>query len=926
MVMVFGSIPIALNAEVIESVDHGQNINHEIMTTIDINEYNAEYLYNYDNDLVTQWYSFGGHIVICERYTPLHNAVVSLFYRDYLSARVLTDEQGQYFIDAIAVDVEALVYWSMTVTYEGFETGYALLSDFIDPMLSYNNTVHVDASFMLEEDVKPDWDGSVGISGIFVSYETGAPVDGATVKLAGGDGSVFTAITNTYGFYEILISPESEEHFVDFSSLLLGAVITASREGYFSETIYVDDYVSYLDVNGRVGINSELNPLLSMPETSDSGEETVISEYDATEEDTENSQPEYVFELERMPRTYFIENASQLQQFLMGQMGTNQDNFVVTQSISMAGQPATPGRGHVLNQPFTGSFSGINSSITITGLQLRPSTEVERTADAGQPINDVGFIRTLGGGARVNNITFANITYSDTENIPIWYTVIGNIGFLAGRVLPSAAVYIENVDITGTATVTRPNNVTYTNKRFGGMIGHVEAGGLVNITDFNTVIGISIGGLAPSSMNRSIPAAGGVIGSAAGGVEIGVVNRTTNSVSLTTSVATGERNHFHNVGGVIGNSTNTAVGAVIIDSVRVIGGTVSTSLSPLAPGSTTDNHGVGGIFGSVGSATITNSRIHPAVTLRSQRNVGGIVGRATGVVNITDSHNMLPGETGSTIEPLRGHGTGNNAIVPVNLRARGVGGIVGRITVTGNVTLDGVSNASNILTIRDNTSSQTGHFGGLVGRTQGRLTISNSTNRGEIQGFYGVGAGTIFWGTRNQNTDGSVGGILGNANNSVVHITDTTNHGGIRSQSRIGTGGIVGSTAGSGSTTLDNVENRAAIIRTNRHTIRVGGLIGWSRNPITITNSGNQGNVLVYSYNNIGGSGAGTSTIQMLGGLIGQSCQAVTIYRSDNRGHVVNTMNRVSRIGGIIGYSRHGVTILYVDNVGVIARIPTSVR
>jgi len=956
LLMVLGSIPHTLSVGVTENVAYGQSIDHELLTIVDINEYDAEYLYDYDYDnyLVTQWHSFGGHIVICEQYTPLHNAEISLFYRDYLSARVLTDEQGRYFISAMAFDVETLVYWSMTVAYEGFETEYVSLSDFIDPVLLQSNVVHIDASFMLEEYAQPDWDGSVGIRGIFVSYETGTPIDGAAVELIGGDGSVFTAITDVYGFYEILISPESEERFIDFSSLLLGAVITASREGYFPETIYVDDYVGYIDVNGRVDINSELNSLPYTSETPASDEETVTSEYDTAEdgaedtqpeydaaeedaedsypeydtdgEDTEEFQPEDVSELERAPRTYTIGNAGQLQQFLMGQMGTNQDYFIVTQSISMAGQPATPGRGHVLGQPFTGSFSGINSSVTITGLQLRPSTEDERIAGAGQPINDVGFIRILGDGARINNINFVNITYNDTENIPEWNTAIGNIGFLAGRVLPGAAVYIENVDITGTAAITRPNNATYTNKRFGGMIGHAESGGLISIVDFDITMGISIGGLAPSSINRSIPAVGGVIGSAASGIEIGVENRTTNNVSLTTGVVNGERNHFHNIGGVIGNSINTAVGAVIIDSVHVIGGTVSPSLSTLAPGSTTDNHGVGGIFGSVGSASITNSRIHPAVTLRSQRNVGGIVGRATGVVNITNSHNMLPGETGSTIAPLRGHGTGNNAMVPVNLRARGVGGIVGRITVTGNVTLDGVSNASDIITVMDNASSQTGHFGGIVGRTQGSLTINNSTNRGAIQGFYGVGTGSIFWGSRNQNTDGSVGGILGNANNSVVHINSTTNYGGVRSQSRIGTGGIVGSTAGSGSTVLDNVENRATIIRTNRHTIRVGGLIGWSRNPMTITNSGNHGNVLVYSYNNIGGNGAGTSAIQMLGGLIGQSCQSVIIYRSDNRGHVVNSMNRVARIGGIIGYSRHGVTMSYVDNHGVVAARPPTVR
>jgi len=102
--------------------------------------------------------------------------------------------------------------------------------------------------------------------------------------------------------------------------------------------------------------------------------------------------------------THAIQTAADLDLFLLGELGTNTDNFVLENSFT-AGATIRTGRGHVNGIPFMGSFDGQGN--TITGLQIRPRNAAETTVTPD--FNDFGFIRAAGSGAIIQNINFDNL-------------------------------------------------------------------------------------------------------------------------------------------------------------------------------------------------------------------------------------------------------------------------------------------------------------------------------------------------------------------------------------------------------------------------------------------------------------------------------------------------------------------------------------
>jgi len=635
--------------------------------------------------------------------------------------------------------------------------------------------------------------------------------------------------------------------------------------------------------------------------------------------------------------------ANGLLAFLNGTLGSNIDNFVLGANISVPTGAAniTSGRGFVDGIPFMGTFDGngfnisANGTITSTaaGLRIRPRSNAETLAQIGRPdLNDFGFIRVAGSGAIIRNVNFHNPRYEDSTSLtqaPAWNTAVGNIGIVIGRVMPGLLpVTIENVNITtaGTAEASMAtivtNGRTVLNKRMGGFVGTVDFGGTLAINNSNVnIMMLSDPSASPWTVT---PTTGGMVGQNEGRVLINVdaednAARNTSSLDIrgggrrthmggvigrnmginsestirnisVNSAANGLRTRqagtaatqFSATGGVIATSASTVPGGVIIENV-----TVNAPLSIDA----TDANGLNAVGGIIGVAANANMRnVNFTATLESHRDAGGIIGRASGVVNIDNARNA-----GGTFTP----GTG--------IAGRGVGGVIGHITATGNTTINDAVNTRAISTAR-------GHLGGIVGRNLGRLTIANSSNGTALAGAPAISH------THTAATSESAGGLVGTSN--ITNISDSRNFGAI-TVARNHSGGIIGITASAAnsSTTLHNVHNLGAVrrdVNANRH---VGGLIGFAQCAVTrIEHSSNSGSVTAH------GAGAainaatirGRDTNNHIGGLVGRSNRALEIFDSVNTGDLLNELSRPHRIGGLVGGSFGRTEIARSANYGSI--------
>ena len=356
-----------------------------------------------------------------------------------------------------------------------------------------------------------------------------------------------------------------------------------------------------------------------------------------------------------------------------------------------------------------------------------------------------------------------------------------------------------------------------------------------------------------------------------------------------------------NAGGLVGRST----GPVIIDHVHVglnlagqeVGGNIYGGRRG-ASASAGDVLGVGGLIGSANSAMIMNSSFQGSGTLEMTGNVGGLIGRATGVVIIEDSF------TGANVRMSNG-GT------ETRHRPNGSGGIIGRVTPSGSVTMTSVIN--NMVVERNR-----GDVGGIIGRIQGRtLNLTGVENHGAVRQLSGGGAGAAGL----INDWRNAGGLVGDANNTEIRIINSGNYGPIDAYARRrATGGLIGrATGGARTVHLENVENTSDVTRTMRGRGHVGGLIGRVAGPITIIDATNTGNVFTT------GTTGSNDRVNTMGGLVGRADRGLTITNGVNEGHVVNNQNRTVRgLGGLVGYARGRTVITDSANSGNLASSVTT--
>ena len=221
---------------------------------------------------------------------------------------------------------------------------------------------------------------------------------------------------------------------------------------------------------------------------------------------------------------------------------------------------------------------------------------------------------------------------------------------------------------------------------------------------------------------------------------------------------------------------------------------------------------------------------------------------------------------------------------------------------TGATTITNVINRNNVSGIKT--------AGGLVGEATSTLKLSGVNNYGEISH------------NNSSTTISGFGGLVGKA--ATLNITNSENNGGITifnnktSYSGSGTklsisvGGLVGDVS-SISFSGENFNEGNISIRSNAHTLSVGGIIGLSKaNTKVISNLKNYGNINV-NYNNIYSiAGKKVYAVAAIGGIAGYLKNNLSL--SGNEGKIYFTINTTSNsyvgIGGIAG-------ILEADNTAV---------
>ena len=401
-----------------------------------------------------------------------------------------------------------------------------------------------------------------------------------------------------------------------------------------------------------------------------------------------------------------------------------------------------------------------------------------------------------------------------------------------------------------------------------------------------------------------------------------------------------------NVGGIVGNSTNSTINDATNKADVQSNETTKSSDTYYIAGN------VGGI---VGKAMNTNMKnvTNEESNIRGAHNVGGIAGYFGNTDNIANDikytiENAI--NNGGDIMGTSARDTSGNVITEI-VRPQGtsneifnvgnIGGIVGYmdgdnvyVTASGN---RGTVHSKEIAEANKNNplnSNMAANVGGIVGKIDRsnnadlntieenveNAAVSNSYNSADVLGYTGVGgiAGMMYNGsiagsyntgylrtTRLVAESGGIaslnmGGIVGdtteNTNSSSV-LYDVYNKGQIGDDTYTYYGRHIGGVVGRLSGTVEKAYNNGAIY--NGYNV-VGGIVGWL-SAGNVNNVFNTGNITVINQN------TATSQVGGIVGAVGNAHGAVTISNAYNLGALrtfkntnIGTVGNNS-IGGILG-------------------------
>lgn len=634
------------------------------------------------------------------------------------------------------------------------------------------------------------------------------------------------------------------------------------------------------------------------------------------------------------------------------------------------------------NNAFTGNLDGLGNEVY--GLHI--DEKDEKTDNTGL----FGVVGSTDKKVIIRNFNLISGSISGTTD---------NVGAVAGRATNTVIENVKNtINVTGTDNVGgiigTGTNVTLNGVVNAGAIkGNSNVGGLAGNLSSSTLNGESynlgdikgkannIGGLVGSATNSTIgnetgfqmynhlDVTGGYnVGGIVGNVDNSTVQNVYNDGTIKATGMTTEDYTFHtantkdsysngtyktisdvavaNVGGIVGNSTNSTIND-------------ATNKADVQSNETTNDgdtyYIAGNVGGIVGKAMNTNMKnvTNEESNIRGAHNVGGIAGYFGNTDNIASDikytiENAI--NNGGDIMGTSARYTDGNVVTEI-VRPQGksneifnvgnIGGIVGYmdgdnvyVTASGNrgtVHSKEIAEDNKTNPLNSNTAANVGGIVGKIDRSSNadlntieqnveNAAVSNSYNSADVLGYTGVGgiAGMMYNGsiagsyntgylrtTRLVAESGGIaslnmGGIVGDTTentNSRSVLYDVYNKGQIGDDTYTYYGRHIGGVVGRLSGTVEKAYNNGAIY--NGYNV-VGGIVGWL-SAGNVNNVFNTGNITVINQN------SATSQVGGIVGAVGNAHGAVIISNAYNLGALrtfkntnINNVGKNS-IGGILG-------------------------
>jgi filamentous hemagglutinin family protein len=520
-------------------------------------------------------------------------------------------------------------------------------------------------------------------------------------------------------------------------------------------------------------------------------------------------------------------------------------------------------------------------------------------------------LKELRGTFDGNGKTLSNLTINQSFN--------GDLG-LIGRLIGGGALgtqsQVTSILADSKLNLANPSVTGYYN--IGSLVGYNRNSSVSNINSTGVLIQGDL------TTTTDVGSMGGVIGRSED-----TANNIKTGFTITNALVSGVLNgQGSNLGGLVGYNdsmaiSNSSAGVTVTagNTGSYIGGLVGENLTANISGS----HATGNVIASgrsqVGGLLGRNSGVNSSVfstistsyatgNVSGDSYVAGLIGQnltystvngsyATG--NITATANYAGGLIGSNQSYSHiGASSANYATGSVT-GAQFTGGLIGfnsQSTVTNSYT---GSKTEGIITAAAGKVTGTSRVGGLIGENSSTSSISGSTASGEVEGttehvggLIGNNASSTI---SNSNATGNVsaaansnfvGGLIG-FNNSGAISGNTFASGNVTGGDS--TGGLIGANWSSSITGTESVKITASGIVTGSRYI--GGLIGQNQPSSNITWAASSGDVA----SNFNGSGS-------IGGLVGLNYSAITNSSSTSKVTAANA----DYVGGLVGQNSYSYT------------------
>lgn len=598
-----------------------------------------------------------------------------------------------------------------------------------------------------------------------------------------------------------------------------------------------------------------------------------------------------------------------------------------------------------------GEVSGSGNNIgALVGLAENTTIENVRNSINVTGGNNVGgIVGSATGATKISDILntgdikgFANVggvagSLEGTENVDVVISDAENLGRVQGvdkeNIITPENDYSHNIGgIAGSAQYADISKVENNLKVEGGynVGGIVGSGENVNISDAVNTQDVTatgfkeegysytteVGGKQSKTIIVNVANVGGIAGNISGASSLTDVTNDGGNIAtaLTTNNTYGDYYHAGNVGGIVGSAVgNDANNTVTITNAENKENTIFGAhniggvAGYLENGKITLSSNNGGEITGTGARTSENDSSGDIKdykdnfayeSIRFRNNESFLIGNMGGIVGYMYGDNAFVSQSGNRGNVHSQLFTGE---APLTAKAANVGGIVGKI--------DRTSTKSRNELVKNN--------GDVI---TGKAAVEDCYNRGDIQGYTGVGgivgmmyngevvttdnSGTI---TSTRKSVGAVdplnmGGIVGDTteeSGSHAYIYNVHNDGIIGSSDFAFYGRHVGGIVGRLSGDVEKAYNTGAIYNAYSNT---GGIVGYTRyvnRSNSIKDVFNTGNITVFCKDTDQDSLVGG----IVGGIGGSGAYSIVIENAYNLGTLrsYNKSDRWNKLGGILG-------------------------